>query len=61
MRNLVKGLGPHLGELVLLAGAAGVRVGAGLIYLPAGFITGGALAIVGGVLSIWGGGTDEPK
>lgn len=55
MKNLVKGLMGHLGELVLLAGAAAVSVGCGMIYLPAGLIAGGALAIIGAVLSMWGG------
>ena len=58
MKHLVKGLVTHLGELALLAGAAGVTVGTGMIFLPAGFIAGGVLAILGGVLSIWGGETD---
>lgn len=55
MRKMVKGLTGHLGELVLLAGAAAVAVGVGMIYLPAGLIAGGCLAIVGAVLSMWGG------
>ena len=55
MKNLVKGLMGHLGELVLLAGAAAVSVGCGLIYLPAGLIAGGVLTIIGSVLSMWGG------
>ena len=54
MKNLVKGLMGHLGELALLAGAAAVSVGCGLIYLPAGLIAGGVLTI-GSVLSMWGG------
>lgn len=58
MRNMVKGLAGHLSELVLLAGAASVSVGAGLICLPAGLITGGVLAIAGAVLSLWGGAED---
>lgn len=55
MKNLVNCLMGHLGELVLLAGAAAVAVGCGMIYLPAGLIAGGGLAIVGAVLSMWGG------
>ena len=47
MKNLVKGLMGHLGELALLAGAAAVSVGCGLIYLPAGLIAGGVLTIIG--------------
>lgn len=54
MKKLVNGLMGHLGELVLVAGAAAVAVGAGMIYLPAGLITGGGLAIAGAVLSMWG-------
>ena len=54
MKKMVDGLMGHLGELVLLAGAAAVAVGTGMIYLPAGLITGGALAIAGAVLSMWG-------
>ena len=61
MRKMVKGLAEHLGELVLLAGAAAVTVGVGMIYLPAGLIAGGGLAIAGAVLSMCGGteGGDE--
>lgn len=59
MRNLVYGLSKHLGDLVLLGGAAAVAVGAGMIYLPAGLIAGGSLAIAGAVLSIWGEGDGE--
>ena len=61
MRKMVKGLAEHLGELVVLAGAAAVTVGVGMIYLPAGLIAGGGLAIAGAVLSMWGGteGGDE--
>ena len=55
MKKLVKCLATHLGELVLLGGAAAVSVGCGLIYLPAGLIAGGVLSIVGAVLSMWGG------
>ncbi len=54
MRKMVKGLMGHLGELVLLAGAAAVSVGCGMIYLPAGLIAGGVLAVAGAVLSMWG-------
>ena len=56
MRNLVKCLAGHLAELVLLAGAALVAVGAGMIYLPAGLIAGGGLAAAGAVLSMLGAG-----
>ena len=34
MKNLVKCLMGHLGELVLLAGGTAVSVGCGLIFLP---------------------------
>lgn len=54
MKKMVHGLMGHLGELVLLAGAAAVAVGTGMIYLPAGLIAGGGLAIAGAVLSMWG-------
>lgn len=54
MKKLVNGLMGHLAELALVAGAAAVAVGAGMIYLPAGLITGGGLAIAGAVLSMWG-------
>lgn len=59
MRKMVKGLTGCLGELVLLAGAAAVAVGVGMIYLPAGLITGGVLCIAGAVLSLWGGESAE--
>ena len=49
MRHLVKGLMSHLGELALLAGAAAVAVGAGMLSLPAGFITGAQLVVDGGM------------
>lgn len=55
MRKMVRGLTGHLSELALLAGAAAVAVGAGMIYLPAGLIAGGVLCIIGAVLSLWGG------
>lgn len=54
VKKMVNGLMGHLGELVLLAGAAAVAVGTGMIYLPAGLIAGGGLAIAGAVLSMWG-------
>ena len=54
MKKMVHGLMGHLGELVLLAGAAAVAGGTGMIYLPAGLIAGGGLAIAGAVLSMWG-------
>lgn len=54
MKRMIYGLMRQLPTLVLLAGAAAITVGAGLIYIPAGFITGGGLAVAGAVLSIWG-------
>ena len=59
MKRVVSSLITHLSTLVLLAGAAAVTVGAGMIFLPAGFITGGGLAIAGAILSMWG--EDEEK
>ncbi len=59
MKNLVNCLAKHLGELVLVGGAAVVAVGVGMIYLPAGLITGGGLAIAGAVLSLWGAGEEK--
>ena len=59
MKRIVTSLVTHLSTLVLLAGAAAVTVGAGMIFLPAGFITGGGLAIAGAILSMWG--EDEGK
>ena len=56
MRKLIKTLAQYAIDLVLVAGAAAVAVGAGMIYLPAGLITGGVLAIAGAVLSNLGGG-----
>ena len=46
MKNLVNCLVKHLNELVMLAGAAAVAVGAGMIYLPAGLITMQPLTLV---------------
>ncbi len=59
MKRVVSSLAANLSTLVLLAGAAAVTVGAGMIFLPAGFITGGGLAIAGAILSMWG--EDEGK
>lgn len=56
MTHLKRALARYGAELVLVAGATAVAVGAGLIYLPAGLIAGGFLAIGGSVLSILGGG-----
>ncbi len=54
MKRLVKCLVANLNSLTLLAGAAVVAAGAGMIYLPAGLIVGGGLMAAGAVLSIWG-------
>lgn len=48
----------HGPDLVLLAGAGAVTLGAGLIYLPAGFIAGGVLAIAWWALDSLDGGGD---
>ena len=55
MKKMIKGMMEHLAELVLLAGAAAVAVGVGMINLPAGLIAGGVLVNAGAVLSMWGG------
>ena len=59
MEKLRKGLARYAGDLVLVADAAAITVGAGMIYLPAGLIAGGVLAIAGVILNSLGGG-DEP-
>ena len=59
MEKLRKGLARYAGDLVLVAGAAAITVGAGMIYLPAGLIAGGVLAIARVILNSLGGG-DEP-
>lgn len=56
MQNLRKALAKYAPDLVMLAGAAAVAVGAGMIYLPAGVIAAGILAIAGTVLNSLGGG-----
>lgn len=43
-------------DVLLVAGAAAITVGAALIYPPAGWIAGGALSIAGGVLAARSGG-----
>lgn len=58
MEKVKKALAHYLGDAVLIAGAAAVAVGSGMIYLPAGLIVGGLLAIAGAVLSSLGG---DPK
>lgn len=59
MKGIAKTLATHLAELILVAGAAAVAVGAGMISLPWGFIVGGGLAIAGAVLSIYGSEDDK--
>ena len=59
MKRVATSLVTHLSTLVLLAGAAAVTGGAGMIFLPAGFLTGGGLAIAGALLSM--GGVDAGK
>ena len=56
MKKLMRAIARYCTDLVLVAGAVSIAVGAGLIYLPAGLIAGGALAIAGAVLSELGGG-----
>lgn len=56
MRNLRKALAKYAVDLVMLAGAAAIVVGAGMIYLPAGVIAAGVLALGGAVLDSLGGG-----
>jgi len=51
MKQLKKTLGGHMGDFALLAGAALVSVGAGMIYLPAGLVAAGVLLMVGAVLA----------
>lgn len=55
MKKLKNALARNATDLVLLAGAAAIAVGAGMIYLPAGLIIGGALAIASAVLNTLGG------
>ena len=58
MRKLKKALGRYAADLILVAGAAAVAVGAGMVYLPAGLIAGGVLAMAGAVLFTLGGDGD---
>ena len=58
MKQLTRALARYAPDLVLVAGATAVAVGAGMIYLPAGFIAGGLLAILGAVFASLGGGGD---
>ena len=45
MNRLKQALGKYAADLILVAGAALVSIGAGMVYLPAGLICAGALAI----------------
>ena len=47
MKKMLEAVAP---DALLVAGAAGVSIGAGQIYLPAGFIVAGLLLLVAGVL-----------
>jgi len=58
MKQISKTLMTHLAEMVFLAGAAAIAVGAGMVYLPAGLIAGGVLAVGGAVIAMVGGGDD---
>lgn len=51
MKKLKNALARYVPDLILVAGATAVAVGAGLIYAPAGLIVGGLLAMVGAILS----------
>jgi len=44
-----------LPDLLMLAGACSVSVGAGMIYAPAGYVVGGLLSLVAGVVLARGG------
>lgn len=56
MKKLRKAMAKYAADVVLIAGAAAVSVGTGMIYLPAGVIAAGVLMIAGVVLSSLGGG-----
>lgn len=59
MKHLRNALAKYLSDLVLIAGASAIALGAGLIYPPAGLIAGGALAIAGAVFNALGGGEGQ--
>ena len=59
MEKLRKALAKYFPDLCLIAGAATIAVGAGMIYMPAGLIVGGMLIIGGVMLSSLGGGDGE--
>ena len=47
MKRIIEAWTP---DVLMLAGAAAVAYGAGLVYQPAGFIVGGAFALAAGWL-----------
>ncbi len=59
MKKLMRAIARYCTDLVLIAGATAVAVGAGMICFPAGLITGGGLAIAGAVLSELGSGGEN--
>ena len=59
MKNLKKKIAEYVTDIALIAGAAVVAIGAGMIDLPAGFIVGGCLLIAGAVLSSLDGGDEK--
>ncbi|GAB3416685.1 hypothetical protein NX774_12180 [Massilia agilis] len=46
----MKELFAHLPDILMLAGAAAISFGAGMVSMPAGWIVGGAFALAGGVI-----------
>lgn len=56
MKMMMRALTRYCTDLVLIAGATAVAVGAGMISTPLGLIVGGCLAIAGAVLNELGGG-----
>ncbi len=56
MKALKDGVAAYATELVMVAGAALVSFGAGMIYFPAGIISAGVMLLAGAVLSCLGGG-----
>ena len=59
MKRAIKYLAGHAAEILLIAGAAAISAGAGMISLPAGLIVGGTLAVIVAVLDIRSGGERE--
>ena len=56
MKALKEGIAAYATELVMLAGATLVSLGAGMIYFPAGIITAGVMLLAGATISCIGGG-----